>query len=506
MPNNKAQKKSAKNAAGQAKKAPPPPRSTPKSKKRAAKKAARQHVNSASKSALNLIAQTMALPAEHNPIRLPVGDPERTSVLSFTNQRDFAVPASGSRYAMMLRSPTRPLWLSRDPPTAAGSIVQIYTIAGVQPALPNGVGEAYSLTDFFSINRIANTVITGATPLTDYTPALDKNNCPWFYCPAGGLVPGARFTVSTTPAPAGAWALEVEYTTSWSTSDVTTVSIQLGSTFTYVEGYATQGQFVGWWRPTQLICTNPTATDCLIQSLTIGVTTGNNFSTPSLGTLTPYWDLPPMMEEQSVPIPWNDTRVTAVSTLFMNTTSVLNKEGRVQQVRANSRRAAPFSPSFFTSGFQQIFDSASKDFRYAGLLEHGAYCFAKPDDSSTQFRDWSTGNLRPFYLDAFDYVDLIKFTDHSSGSETNLTAVTDFHIEFRCTLNLWTTAVSRLPYELYRQSAASLSAMHNTYENPVHFKDVVSGIRKMLRWSAPIVAPYARGALTALARSAIGIA
>jgi hypothetical protein len=349
---------------------------------------------------------------------------------------------------------------------------------------------------------------SGAAFLSSYFPAIDDGGQMWFYVPAGGFAAGISFILNSAVTGLSA-ALTCDILYGFDTTQKSTLTFQLGMSGSSLQAFTGLGAC--WFRPTLLECTAAGSADALITQIQVGTLTGGTFASPTDLSVagTTYWDLPePISEESTVTVPWSDTRATAAATLFINTTSVFNKEGRAQAVRCITSRAECFRNSFFTSQFQTYFDAASQAFRYSGPLEKGFYVYSKPDAASQTFRDWCTKYNGAFRFNAFDYVDIVKFVDHSYGgsqAETNLSAITNYHIEFRNSSVLWTTSVTRVPLETWRQAVTALTEMPNFYENPTHFRSIIGKAKQALQWAGPIVAPYARGAAKALAMQALGM-
>lgn len=467
-------------------------------------------VVSSARKHMNMLAQVQALPSDFPPQRVPsLASIELTSVLAFQGEIDLKMPASGVSYAMLTRSPLMPLWLSAPPlaDTLAGSTWIGFQNVISPPSLPNGVGEPMSLDDTFLANTYVARSFTTNNILPNYAPAVDDNNRMWFYAPAGGIKSGIMITCNAA-IPAGAWNLVIEIVSGFDTTSTSTQNVSLGFSDSRVEGVWTKP---GWWRPVSLSCTVACATDMQITGFYCGVTTNGSLLVPAAANVAPvytpgtYWDPPAPPQEASTVAPWNDTRATAVAALFMNTTAGQYKEGRVNGIRGATNTVRPFDVNFFVSGFESTYQGTDRNNKYGGMFEKGFYAFSKPDKSSDEFRKWinNSCSFPHFRLDAFDYVDIVKFVDHSPTTESNISIILNYHIEWRNTSSLWPTARTLEVLENWRQASGALAGMPNMFENPIHVRDIVRNVKKALAWGAPIVAPYMRGAGMALARGAL---
>jgi hypothetical protein len=387
--------------------------------------------------------------------------------------------------------------------------------------VPNNKGESLSLIPMFQLESATatswNLTVNGTDFLPNYPLAVDSTNGVWFYYPSGGsaFLVELDTTINLSGGPL-TWTFET--CQNFSSSNIKTFTVQGGTTGDIMGAAVTAAVLPdvhGFIRPVLITCTGDIVGDGLIEAIRIGVATNGTLTVPQSAatgtayTPTAFFAPPPDTESIKTAVaPYSDSRVAAVSVLFMNETREFGKEGHVNGLRVNLRTASSiFSPTMYTTYDTLYANTAEKD-KYGGKLQEGLYMFCRPDEASLQFRDWTSYGASAtagsvIRLDAFDFVDIIRFTDRNSAEDTNLTAVTTYHLEWLNTTPLWPSGVQRMPYESWRQAIATLSEINHYTENPIHLRDIMRRVGQALRWAAPIVAPYAKQAAFALARTAL---
>lgn len=473
-------------------------------------------------SGLRSVAAIQALPSDFAAFRIPNQTPMRSSVLKFVDERPFAVTATNNTFALITRSPTRQLWLSKTiPATLAASAYykRTYTTTN-RSMIPNNKGESLSMLPMLQLESATATGWTLVSSSPDYVPnyplAVDSTNGAWFYFPPGGhvFIVELDTTVNLSGGPL-TWTFEV--CQNFASSNNRTFTVRggtVGDACTATLLTSTHPGCHGFVRPTLITCNGDVVGDGEIEEIRIGICTNGVLTLPLAAnaggfayTPTPFFDPPADTEAlKTANAPFADTRVSAASVLFMNETRAFGKEGHVNGLRINCKSATNvFSPSLFSS-YDSLYGSTHEKEKYGGPLEKGLYMFSRPDDSSLQFRDWTaspSSAISVVRLDAFDFMDVVRFTDRNNTDDTNITAVVTYHIEWLNTSVLWPTAVQRMPYEAWRQAIATLSEVHHYTENPIHLRDIMRKLGQAIKWAAPIVAPYAKQAAFSLARAAL---
>jgi hypothetical protein len=472
---------------------------------------------------LTSVAAIQALPADFNAFRIPSITPQRTSTLKFMDERPFAINQQANGFAMVLRAPTRQLWLTKTIPAtlAASAYYKRDYVSTNKSQVPIKVGDSMDVTGLLQLESNTatawNLTNSSAEYLPNYPLAVDRNNGVWFYFPTGGAKFIVEFDTDVNMS-GGRYTWTFEVCQNFTTSNAKTFTVQGGTNADEISATVTAslgGSFHGFIRPVLITCNADVSGNGQIEAIRCGVTTNGSLRVPEAAnagpsqyTPSPYFDPPADTEAiKTASAPFSDTRVCATSVLFMNETRVFGKEGHVNGLRINCKSAySVFSTTLYT-GYDSIYGTMNEREKYGGPLEKGLYMYSRPDDLSLEFRDWTNSpkveGQSVIRLDAFDFIDVIRFMDKNSADDTNITAVITYHIEWRNTSVLWPTGVQRMPHEAWRQAIASLSEIRHYSENPIHFRDILRRIGSAIKWAAPIVAPYAKQAAFSLARAAL---
>lgn len=451
-------------------------------------------------SGANTLVETIAVPKGHKPLRLPTfPNLERTAVFSAISTTTLGIGSGGSTAAVLVRSPVYPLW-SFGYPTYDGSNGPISSWAYVKVPPNAGYGSTIDFDGNAWFTNFGKAVISEA-----YHPLIGKRDgSTYIYVPQ-----------NTTPCfflklNAASTISEVSFT--WETVSCGTTAVATSSAAPSTNSYefeltnAIPGGTVGgyWYRPLQLMLESSTS-GAFIEVCYFGYKTGGTFPDPT-GTMAgpamvPIGGSNPP-EFTTFPSVYNSVRSNANAVLFQNVTSVLNKEGTVRCTRLPvTTLVAPWDPSWAN---QAIFLSASPIESYYGPLEKGLYTYTMADASSSVMRAADgVGGVNPmFYIDGFDYVNCMLFTDMDSSSATNLAIEIDYHFEFRTSSALFTLGFSNTSLEDYHHAQMALAKMGVFFENPLHLRDIASLARRGLQG----LAPYAKiaGLATLRAGAAAG--
>lgn len=472
-------------------------------------------------------AQAQAVPKDSRAMRLPsVQSPQKTSVLDFTATTTANVNGSYALYALLFRTPTRPLWLSNR--LAAGVVASRYLYRSLSVAVPMPLDSGeLSFDSWVKSDNSSNWAVRsgGAQAsllLPNYCPAIDNANNVWFYIPTGGFAEAglAKFTIySTVSAGFDTCNYDMTFLHADSLKTEATRTIPVSGTPSY-NTVTFNLPAAGWYRPLTVTYRNGTsANNPVLSGFAGGVTTGGTLYLPTALAIATgdYWDIPATTQEYATaPIIWRNTRATSVATLFANTTANLYKGGNVyghRQLKSTEYGTGVFNTAYFSSIYQSTYDSTAEAERECKPLETGMYTFAKPDDASLQFRDWtftatldSVQNVGCVRFDSTDYVDVMKFASSTVGGvenwQTNLMITTSKHLEFKHGTQLWPMDVCRVPYSVWQQAMVAMAEMPNHYENPIHLAAIAAMARAAAQWALPVLAPYAKQAAMALATKA----
>lgn len=433
--------------------------------------------------AYSAMAQTVAVPALHKPMRVPTyPSPERTAVLGFTNTGTLATGNNDSAYAFIVRSPTYPLWVSVNLTTPTFSHY-FWSNTTAQFRLPLVVGESLTFTEL--IEHIGSTTST-TSPFISYPLGIDISGRKWVYVPAGHYF---AFSITVNNMTAANYYLQYEYVTGLDVTDIKEGNAP-GSLSSSVINFGALSSTGGWYRPINVtpggVCTS---TDSTIVSFRIGTISNGTIATPTAGAsgviLVPF-SAPPEMTNSVTP--YQSTRATAVGVLFQNVTAIVNKEGTVTAGRLTSM---PDIQLYKPSMLSYYINSIAPGERYFGALEHGLYSFALPDARTEDFRcgtEKSTGTPL-FHIDGFAYVNMIVFSDLDSTAGTTLAITLDRHLEFRTTSALFSTALCLTPLEDWHRAQLACAQIRPFHENPVHLAAIAKMALSAAKSLAPIVKP-----------------
>lgn len=483
---------------------------------------------------LGVIAQTIAIPRDHRPVRLPTfPNLERTAVLAFTDtstdKMDLA-KSDGSAESdyLLTRDPFMPLWASTK---VKGRRMFQHRYPATQKLLPNHT---------FDVAIPASARWNGTDDLASDSPTFRHlQHGDHIYTFFGGIVdvntaPTLILYVDTTTAATNNATLLVSYSISTINGKgevMNTISNSLhplspqlnGGRYMFTMGvglpYDTVAARV---YNLQLHGPDPVLNPDkhfdvseLIVGFSLGTVAGDPFN-GTLGYVTRLWPRSPPAEMTNSML-FEAVRATATACLFTNVTSVMNKEGTASAARVCTKDF----PAFDTTRWEG-FQSVNPKERYFGALEKGLYAFTLPDSSSETFRDgtlWADHgvviNGQQFYnrlnvpivhIEHLAYATCIRLSDPSDATPTSLALTLDRHIEFRTTSRIFATGYSTYQLEAYHTAQMALARLGTITENPTHMATLAIAVARALRAVAPIVTPYAVGAAQAVAQRGIDYA
>lgn len=466
--------------------------------------------------AMQGLAKSIALPAEHAPQRFPSFPAlERTAVMAFTQPTSLELPASTAVKLGVTRQASYPVWgdrLSQGTVVGAGYRSHALTTITDETATFMLDGTPYHWNVGNQTGLLAGTGsrpnIAGGLPNypTGYaTFGMDAGTGPrpWLYVPnnwsytAVCINNTGNFGVATTIN------ITVE---EWNSPGETSLETELVSVAAAGNGGAAaplQTNTVGKWiRPVALQLT-------FAAPVTLG---GNSFSVyfvaasgapnyapaPGVGTInvvgapvTAFVPLLTSSEFSNSQLPWYATRTTAAGLLGTNVTQVLNKAGTVLAGRVSPNVVSMWT---VTSNYISGLHPAEK----AWLpLETGVYTFCPPSTDMANFWDYTLNTASgsaacPVYrLDNDSLVNVMYVT--AGAAEEALALTVSWHIEFRTSSALFQVALSGMSLEVFHQAQLSLAAAGFFFDNPDHkaiLSKIISAVNR--------VAPAAFGALSAV--------
>lgn len=461
---------------------------------------------------LNTLAQTVAVPRDHRPIRIPSFPAlERTGVLAFTDTITHTVPTASKSYAMVCRDPAYPVWIQKSLGAASFYTPVCYTpgftlasVALQYIDLP--VPE--NPTSFFC-NGNNSITGTGQAPIIKYEGrTFIPGVCS--YCSLGIEL---DVTVATTNP---AFKIGYEYINAEGdivAANLTQVSPSMAGTSIGMVVSLPQGAIAV--RLTSLAVKLDTVTTIAVACWGTTSWNANNagpLKNPATTTELTLWPAVTPPEISTTTVPWKSVRANSVAALFSNVTAVLNKEGTVTAARIPSEQYNVLTNHLMDT----IISKTHPKDRYFGALENGLYTYTLPDANTDTFRDVTpldpnvtsppfVGGTQvipcSFYYDCLAYANMIIFSD-LGGDATTLAITVDRHIEFRTNSVLFPVGYSPLGLEEYHMSQMALVQMGVFFENPVH----LAAIGAMVRSAIAGVARYALPAAKEVGKAALAAA
>lgn len=480
---------------------------------------------------LEALAQTIAVPRLHKPVRMPTFPAmERTAVTSHLLTENLSVPARTNVHALVKRSAVYPVWATIN---GTGGANLNNNLCLTHPMSGAGGGWAVR-SDGEVINfpqeRWGPLTATGGAGAAWITSRqwpvgyLADGTGPWMYVPTGMTAVFAIVFGSTVAGATTGWSIEYEC---WTGTQVVGNSLLVNpSAITgLVQAALTlnrpgqTGNAYNWFRVLSLTpdtMTGVTA-DFLITTVYMGAITGGTVWVPgggvdfvSTGGMFPLFSPAEWGNSQ---LPYRATRETAAAALFSNVSSVLSKEGVVSATRVpmsafrQETTQSPWNPVAWAA--QSFFTSPHPSERYYGPLEKGLYTFTLPDEKSERFSSYlvdtafTASTPYPIYImDDFDYVHLIRFSDLDSTSGTTLAVQLDTHLEFRTSSALFQLGYSGVTLESYHVAVLSLLKQGVFYENPSHIGAIGGLVRHAVSNLAPVMMPFLRGVSTQAQKAA----
>lgn len=452
------------------------------------------------------IAQSIAIPHEHRPTRLPsFPNLERTAVVPTVATGTVAVTSGYMRDWTLVRSPTYPLWTRSTPSTQSASLYYWATPTsgafGSIAAVGNSVIFPYEPYTTYGANGTDAAWI--ASMKRRYPLARTRDGRAFVVAGAGTAYSGVTISFSATINATFNLVFEL-----WDgTGETTVVSATATVNASYVDYVSPTLLSGGFFRLVSATCTSWTSGNVNVTALYAGITSGTSISNPSGTSCACYAPVFAPPEFVGSRIPYNATRANAAGVLLTNVTAVLDKEGTISAARV-PRSAAPgcFNGSLdlAASSFTTLISNVYPKDRYFGPMEKGLYAYTLPDSSTDSFFDCVSDSLHAdtfpmpvFNLDSFEYVSLITMAD-LGGNGSTIAVTQDVHLEFRSSSMLFPVGFSMTSLEAYHTAQMALAQQGVFFENPVHLAAIGSLIRAAVTRLAPVVLPYAKTAAVAV--------
>lgn len=478
--------------------------------------------------AMSGVARAMALPHEHPPQRFPSFPAlERTAVMGFNFPGPWGVTTNK---AILMRQAAYPLWVEYDTP--AFNYTVDYTSRTLEQSFTPVSLDRFSLEATIAnwnvgarASSLYPSVTYAGTSNVAMYPPLGRDDTlgptPWTYIPVGATVGLIISGDAEAPDVAGVvfdrWGARGER----SQYELVAVKTAGGHTTMFFSYVSLENV---WVRPTAMQFGAFVAPANRKMRISIVVTSGTIVFPGSAaafgGTATcngapvalPIRPLLPFTapaEFANSSLPWSNTRLTAVATLYTNVTKVLSKEGTVLAGRLSPEQVDVWN---FTQAHLTNLHPAEKAYL---PLESGHYTYCPPSTDLAAFWDYTldrttTSPSQPapapvVRLDNTALVNCALFADQDSGDATRLAVNLDFHIEFRTTSALWQIGLSAMTLESLHQAQLSLVAAGFFFPNKSHaaILNRIATWAKAISPSVGLVSPMAGRVLRKTSKAVI---
>lgn len=449
-------------------------------------------VRSAAAATERSLAQTIAIPSEHRPVRLPTfPNIERTAVTSFMQNGTLTSDESRATCLTLSRNPVYPVFA--DIPVTSATFITGFPILDIHLVTAR-TGHTRPLKQ---LNEAVSKSVLAALPTSlDSLPIRGKHSAnadTFFYVPKG-LVYSVRIVFNPSYGTFNASKIIFrceQMINDWNQpSSFTSGEITIASN---TAEYTVTASSNTWFRALSFSFSyvdDPTATGLMASGTGVYIVSGGTVAATTSFTgavFAPPFGTPP---EFSVGLPYEGTRANATSILISNVTRVMNKEGTVLAGRL--ALIAGNTPTYVT---QTSLNSLHPAEKYFGPLEKGCYCFSLPDANCEIFRDCRDLSNYPIYhFDSMGYFTAIFCTDMNADDTSSLAVTVMRHLEFRTWSQLFQLGFSSVPLEEYHASQLALARMGTIFENPIHMATIISMVRNAVAALAPRVAPLLRRA------------
>lgn len=449
------------------------------------------------------IAQTIAVPHEHKPQRLPTfPNLERTAAIATIATGTSGVTGGTVREFALMRSPTYPLWTLSAASTGAASVY--YKRDGQFGKLTSVGDTVVFANDCYSGFGYAGADTTWTSSYSQKYPQCVLSDGRVFLKTATAGFTAVMFTCSNF---VGAIDIDVE---SWDGSETTNYNTLSSVTVAGSPAIISLSLFGPWFRIVSMTLhglTSGSPSD--LTDLRVGISSGGTLTVP-LGTgvqfFGPVFSTP---EYTTASVPYASSRANAAAVLFSNVTAVLDKDGTVTAARVPRVACHPWEGTAAALGtYDSTINAVYPKDRYFGPLEKGLYTYTLSDAAVEAFHDYTNdivGAPPRFYGDSYDYVTLIQFRD-LGGNGSTMAITLDTHLEFRSSSMLFPVGFSNTQLEVYHSAQMALAQLGVFFENPTHLSTIIGLVRSAVMRLAPIVAPYAKQAVRAGAEKLLDMA
>jgi hypothetical protein len=408
--------------------------------------------------------------------------------------------SDGSSF-LIFKDPAFPVWTHSIGSLTASAVVNVI------PSLLEMPQEPGERVDFdVLLSRVQSTTTAGTWPARWHPDTVlgnfNEDPAPWVYIFFGTFGWVQVNCGGTSSFVGGSWFTVIQFVPTFDRTAIKNIragatSVAGASTITF--RFAVADTLAGgWFRPVCVECiTAPTTvTVCNLASIDFGWTSGGTILTPTASTISCFYPLvgctaPELTTSHAI---YSRCRLNGFSLLASNTTARVNKEGKVVAavftVRGSNSSTHPFKRSNLLSGLPSI----NVRQRYTGMLEKGFYTYVQPQYCDDKFTEHYYYNAASSYqpLMNLDKHKCFTFIDATCAANSQTLLITaDWQMESLVNSQLYSQAVTTVPYEELRQIEAEALNTVPVCENPLHLSAMARAVQGASRVAWRAFKPYA---------------
>jgi hypothetical protein len=189
----------------------------------------------------------------------------------------------------------------------------------------------------------------------------------------------------------------------------------------------------------------------------------------------------------------NDTRTNGFSFLATNTTSLLNRQGTVLAARMKDVEFCNQTPATIARVAE----------KYTGDAEKGVYTYLEFSSTREKFRNATPNGYPAYPLDDDDFYHFIQISCPNVATTANtFTCAYDTTLEFKTDSARYPKGVSRFQFDKLIEARILCNSTPDWfYENPLHWRDIVTRIKSGARAAYGAVRSYGPTAMAMGARA-----
>lgn len=447
------------------------------------------------------LALAISLPCEYPNLRLPTEDGPRTSIITLKDQLTITGPGtgvipnwnSGDLLFAIFGHPSR-LAMVGSTISAAASYTCYFP--GLNTAVPSqywtvlplyeATGTPVQALDDIPWPVLGATHNTGATPHGLTMPSATSGGLSYML-----FNPADNLTLST---PAGnTWVGSLAFTIRrW--TGIGSPPVDIAEVTLPISAIASQVVIAPVPSAGQTVAGHYTVVATGVQytsgtNAAVGVAA--SISTPGSGT---YWSIIHMGDldpNGGDPLLGADTRMDGFSFLATNTTSFLNRQGTVLAARMKNIEFSQVTPSNLARIAEKYTDGADK----------GVYTYLEFSSDRERFTDVSPLGYPQYPLDTADYYHFIQITCPGTATPNTFTCSFDSTIEYKTDSARYVKDVSPYQFTALVEARRLCNATPDWfYENPMHWRDILTRITSGARMALGAAKTYGPGMLATAAR------